>query len=84
MQSAISLSDQLKMFKDYIKKLKKKAGDERSSTILKESLIAVITGSNDVMNTYFGTPLRQPFYNVTSYIDLLLGYASTFVQVILE
>lgn len=80
-QTVLSLSDQLELFKDYITKLKKIAGEERSSTILREGLVTVFTGSNDITNTYFLTPLRQSHYDVPSYIDLLLSYASTFVQV---
>ncbi|KAI3464803.1 hypothetical protein Pfo_021466 [Paulownia fortunei] len=80
LSSVLSLSDQLELFKDYIAKLKQIAGEERSSEILRESLIAVVAGSNDITNTYFGTPLRQSHYDVPSYIELLLSYASSFVQ----
>ncbi|KAL7155015.1 hypothetical protein ABFS83_03G045000 [Erythranthe nasuta] len=74
----LSLSDQLEMFKDYIVRLKKIVGDERSSAILKESIIAVSSGSNDIWNTY--SNVRQFQYDVPSYTDLLVRYASTFVQ----
>ncbi|KAI3464802.1 hypothetical protein Pfo_021465 [Paulownia fortunei] len=78
--SVLSLSDQLELFKDYITRLKKVAGEEKTSKILRESLIAVVTGSNDITNTYFGTPLRQSHYDVPSYTELLVSYASSFVQ----
>ncbi|KAL7155519.1 hypothetical protein ABFS83_03G080100 [Erythranthe nasuta] len=74
----LSLSDQLEMFKDYIVRLKKIVGDERSSAILKESIVAVSSGSNDIWNTY--SNVRQFQYDVPSYTDLLVRYASTFVQ----
>ncbi|KAL9172841.1 hypothetical protein ABFS82_03G073300 [Erythranthe guttata] len=77
--SVFSLSDQLEMFKEYIAKLKKIAGEEKSSAILRESIIAVATGSNDILNTYFLTPRRFQ-YDVPSYTDLLVSYASSFVQ----
>ncbi|KAL0360517.1 UNVERIFIED_CONTAM: GDSL esterase/lipase EXL1 [Sesamum radiatum] len=78
--SVLSLTDQLALFKDYITKLKKIAGEERSSKILQESLVIVVAGSNDITNTYFGTPLRQSHYDVPSYTELLVSYASSFVQ----
>ncbi|KAI3464804.1 hypothetical protein Pfo_021467 [Paulownia fortunei] len=78
--SVLSLSDQLEMFKDYIRKLEQIVGYERTSTILSESLIVVVAGSNDITNTYFGTPLRKSHYDVSSYTDLLVSYASSFMQ----
>ncbi|KAL7155520.1 hypothetical protein ABFS83_03G080200 [Erythranthe nasuta] len=68
------------MFEEYIVKLKKIAGEEKSSAILRESIIAVATGSNDILNTYFLTPSRRFQYDVSSYTDLLVSYASSFVQ----
>ncbi|KAK4429411.1 GDSL esterase/lipase EXL1 [Sesamum alatum] len=78
--SVLSLMDQLALFKDYITKLKSIAGEERSSKILQECLVVVVAGSNDVTNTYFGTPLRRSHYDVPSYTELLVSYASSFVQ----
>lgn len=82
MQSVLSLSDQLEMFNDYIMKLKQIAGEDRTSTILSDSLYILVTGSNDITNTYYGTSLRKASYDITSYADLLVSYASIFVQVI--
>lgn len=81
MQLVLSLSDQLNLFKEYKAKLKKIAGEETTATILKESLFAVVTGSNDITNTFYATSLRRFEYDLSSYIDLLVSYASTFVQV---
>ncbi|KAK6140390.1 hypothetical protein DH2020_025874 [Rehmannia glutinosa] len=79
-QSVLSLMDQLELFKNYTTKLKKIAGDKRSSEILRESLIAVAMGSNDIATTYLLTHLRQLQYDVTSYTELIVSYASSFVQ----
>ncbi|KAL0360518.1 UNVERIFIED_CONTAM: GDSL esterase/lipase EXL3 [Sesamum radiatum] len=78
--SVLSLSDQLRMFKDYTMKLELIAGHERTLTISQEGLFIVVAGSNDITNTYFGTPLRKSHYDVSSYTDLLVAYASNFVQ----
>ncbi|ONI32334.1 hypothetical protein PRUPE_1G361900 [Prunus persica] len=75
-----SLSDQLKQFKEYIKKLKAIAGEERANFIISNSLIFVVAGTNDISNTYFLTGLRKLEYDVPSYTDLMLNYASVFVK----
>ncbi|EYU38777.1 hypothetical protein ABFS82_03G072800 [Erythranthe guttata] len=80
LSSVLSFSDQLELFKEYISKLNKIAGDEKSSAILRESLFLVDGGNNDFLITYFGTLLRKFQYDVPSYIDLLVSHASTFVQ----
>lgn len=80
-QSVKSLSDQLELFKGYMEKVKKIGGEQTLSKLLNESLVAVVTGSNDISNTYFITPFRRLHYDVPSYTDLLVSYASSFVQV---
>lgn len=60
-------------------KLKNFAGEERSKMILSNSLYVSVTGSNDITNTY---PFRQSQYDVSSYTDLMVGYGSSFIQVI--
>ncbi|EYU17581.1 hypothetical protein ABFS82_03G073500 [Erythranthe guttata] len=77
--SVFSLSDQLEMFEEYIIKLKKIAGDEKSSYILRESLFVVVSGSNDIWNSFFNN-LRQFQYDVPSYTDLLVSHVSSFAQ----
>ncbi|KAH7850121.1 hypothetical protein Vadar_028209 [Vaccinium darrowii] len=78
--SVISLSDQLELFKEYLAKLKGVVGDERTSTILANSLYVLVAGANDITNTYFSNPLRRLHFDVPSYTDLLVTSASNFVQ----
>ncbi|KAL8524162.1 hypothetical protein ACS0TY_013939 [Phlomoides rotata] len=80
----LSLLDQIEMFKDYIAKLEQIVGLERTSALLSESLFIVVSGSNDITNTYFGMPVRKTQYDVTSYADLLVSYASIFVKELYE
>ncbi|KAK6161786.1 hypothetical protein DH2020_005167 [Rehmannia glutinosa] len=63
-QSVFSLTDQLEMFKNYTTKLKKIAGDKRSSEILRGKFNCSV----------------QLQYDVASYTELLVSYASSFVQ----
>ncbi|XP_043713074.1 GDSL esterase/lipase EXL3-like [Telopea speciosissima] len=78
--SVLSLSDQLNLFKEYMGKLKVITGEERTRSIIAESLYAICTGSDDIANTYFSTPFRNMNYNVPAYTDLMLTSASRFIQ----
>lgn len=75
----ISLSQQLEHFKDYIRKLKRLVGEEKSQFILKNSVFMVLTGNNDLFG-YFDIPLRRLQYDIQSYTDFLVNLASSFVQ----
>ncbi|XP_074375322.1 GDSL esterase/lipase EXL3-like [Apium graveolens] len=78
--SVVSLPDQLKMFKEYITKLKAFVGEERTGFILANSIFVVVAGSDDFANTYFTIGSRRLQYDVPSYADLVVNYASTFIQ----
>ncbi|XP_057766108.1 GDSL esterase/lipase EXL3-like [Salvia miltiorrhiza] len=78
--SAISLSDQLKYFKEYIGKLKAAVGEDKSKYILSNSLYLVVAGSDDLANTYFTIGLRRIQYDIASYTDLMVSSASSFIH----
>ncbi|XP_042500796.1 GDSL esterase/lipase At3g14820-like [Macadamia integrifolia] len=78
--TAMPLKAQFKMFEDYVEKVKSGIGEEKSRRIVSESLYVVCTGTNDISTTYFPTPLRKLHYNISSYTDLMLQFASTFIQ----
>ncbi|XP_042509635.1 GDSL esterase/lipase EXL3-like isoform X2 [Macadamia integrifolia] len=77
--SVLSLSDQLKLFEKYKEKLMMIAGEERTRTIITKSSYMLCAGSDDIANTYFPTPFRKN-YDIPSYTDLMLRYASSFIQ----
>ncbi|TMW99384.1 hypothetical protein EJD97_002633 [Solanum chilense] len=76
----ISLDGQVILFKEYIVKLTELVGEDRKNEILANSLFMLVTGANDITNTYFGMPIRKSYYDVPSYADLLVNFASSFVQ----
>ncbi|KAJ8443591.1 hypothetical protein Cgig2_019573 [Carnegiea gigantea] len=78
--NALSLADQLKLFKEYINKLKATVGENRTSEIVSQSVYLVCAGSNDITNTYFVLPIRRWTYNVPAYTDMMVNWASTFIQ----
>ncbi|XP_059439781.1 GDSL esterase/lipase EXL3-like isoform X2 [Corylus avellana] len=78
--SVLSLSDQVEMFKDYIKKIKTAVGEDRTATLLSKGIFIVCTGSDDIANTYFSTPSRSAHYDIPGYIDLMVTSAASFFQ----
>jgi len=82
-QNALSLADQLKLFKEYVNKLKATVGENRTSEIVSQSVYLVCGGSNDITNTYFVLPIRRWTYNVPAYTDMMVNWASIFIQVII-
>ncbi|KAF3440165.1 hypothetical protein FNV43_RR18444 [Rhamnella rubrinervis] len=78
--SVLSLSDQLKLFKEYKAKLMAAVGETKTESIVSKSVYLLCTGSNDITNTYFSTPFRRPHYDVPAYTDLMLQSATTFLQ----
>lgn len=72
------------MFREYIGKLKGIVGEERANFILANAVALVVSGSDDIANTYFTTRVRQLHYDVPSYTDLMANSASDFIQVYTE
>ncbi|KAL2907190.1 GDSL esterase/lipase EXL3, partial [Bienertia sinuspersici] len=79
-KNALSLEDQLALFKEYINKLKAAVGENTTSTIISESLYLISSGSNDITNNYFASPTAQLQYNISTYTGLMVNWASSFVQ----
>ncbi|KAF2312435.1 hypothetical protein GH714_034675 [Hevea brasiliensis] len=77
---AFSLSDQIDQFKDYIKKINSAVGEEGSAAMVSKSVFIISIGSNDILNTYYSTPLRHFHYTIDSYADFLASSASSFIQ----
>ena len=75
-KSVISLPDQLRMFKDYIGKLNATVGAEQTNFILANSLFFLVAGSNDIANTYYLSHAREIMYDISSYTDLMIKFAS--------
>ncbi|CAJ2675780.1 unnamed protein product [Trifolium pratense] len=82
--SAISLSGQLELFKEYIGKLRVLVGEERTNFILANSVFLVVFGTNDISNSYFLSRIRQVQYDFPSYADFMVNSASNFLKEIYE
>ncbi|XP_037431329.1 GDSL esterase/lipase EXL3-like [Triticum dicoccoides] len=81
--SAISMTDQLRMFDDYKQKVRAAAGDAALSDILAKGIFVVCTGSNDVTNTYFTLRARSS-YSHASYASFVVAHAAAFLDGLLS
>ncbi|XP_027916018.1 GDSL esterase/lipase EXL3-like [Vigna unguiculata] len=78
--SVMSLSDQLVMFKEYIKKINDAVGGNRTTHIVSKSVYIICIGSDDIANTYTQSPFRRAEYDIPSYTDLMASEASKFLE----
>ncbi|WCJ24043.1 GDSL esterase/lipase At1g23500 [Euphorbia peplus] len=78
-QSVLTVSNQLNMFREYISKLKTQVGEERSNSIISNAFFLISLGNNDIAFTYYSAHLR-PQYDIASYTTLLVNLASDFVN----
>ncbi|KAI4313314.1 hypothetical protein L6164_026304 [Bauhinia variegata] len=82
--AVLSLSNQEDLFKEYIGKLKGVVGEDRTKFIIGNSVFFVVTGSDDLANTYFLSRVRQLHYDIPSYTDLMVNSATSFLQEIYQ
>lgn len=82
-QSVLNMTDQLNLFKEYKEKLKTIAGEERAADIVARSMYLIVTGTDDIANTYFTAQIRKLQYDLPSYINFVVQQASSFYQVVL-
>ncbi|CAL4942029.1 unnamed protein product [Urochloa decumbens] len=78
-QSVLTMDNQLDLFKEYKSKLARIAGAARAGEIVRTSQYMVVTGTDDLANTYFTTPFRRD-YDLESYIAFVVRCASEFVK----
>lgn len=80
-QNALALEDQLKLFREYVNKLKVAVGENATSNIISQSVYLLCAGSNDITNTYYSLPSTRLHYDISTYTTLMVGWASSFIQV---
>ncbi|XP_078173680.1 GDSL esterase/lipase EXL3-like [Carex rostrata] len=79
LMQVLTMDDQLKLFKEYKQKIRAIAGEKIAEEIISKSYYLIITGADDLANTYFTTPFRSN-YDLSSYIQLVVRFASKFYQ----
>ncbi|CAN1286265.1 GDSL esterase/lipase APG [Linum perenne] len=78
---AITLPQQLELFKEYKGKLAKAAGANRSATIISDSLYILSAGSSDFLQNYYVNPLLNKVYTPDQYGSFLIPSFTSFVKV---
>ncbi|KAI3922593.1 hypothetical protein MKX01_006282 [Papaver californicum] len=76
---ALSLEQQMDLFKEYMAKVTAIGGEAKAKGILSESVYLVVAGSDDLANTYFLSKLRNT-YDIPAYTDFMVEGASSFIQ----
>ncbi|CAN0871947.1 GDSL esterase/lipase At5g42170 [Linum grandiflorum] len=67
---AISIPNQLKLFEQYMARLRGLVGEQRSTYIVKESLYLISSGNNDILVTY--SIIKHNKYDMASYATFLV------------
>ncbi|XP_066378721.1 GDSL esterase/lipase APG-like [Miscanthus floridulus] len=80
MYDAITLTQQLKYYKEYQSKLAAVAGHAKARAILADALYVVSTGTGDFLQNYYHNASLSRRYNVDQYCDLLVGIFSGFAD----
>ncbi|CAO2825641.1 unnamed protein product [Amaranthus hypochondriacus] len=80
MQKAISLSQQLELYKEYQEKLSKVGGSSKAKSIIKDALYLVSFGSSDWVQNYYVNPWINKLYSSDQYSSYLVGIFSSFIQ----
>ncbi|KAI3960649.1 hypothetical protein MKX01_003823, partial [Papaver californicum] len=77
--SVIGLARQMEYFKEYLAKIEAVGGEERTKSVISESVYLLVAGSDDLANTYFTSKLRSN-YDVPAYTDLMVQGATDILQ----
>ncbi|KAF3322130.1 GDSL esterase/lipase EXL3 [Carex littledalei] len=80
----LSMPEQLQKFKEYQGKVRTIIGEKKAAELFSQSVYGIIAGSDDVANTYFTTPFRIAQYDYSSYANLMLKGASSFVEQLIQ
>ncbi|XP_057519661.1 GDSL esterase/lipase APG-like [Amaranthus tricolor] len=80
LSKAISLSQQLELYKEYQGKLAKVGGSSKAKSIIKDALYLVSFGSSDWIQNYYVNPLINKLYSPDQYSSYLIGIFSSFIQ----
>ncbi|CAL1355526.1 unnamed protein product [Linum trigynum] len=74
------LSQQLREFNDYVNKVKEMIGEEAMAKLLAKSIVIISLCSNDIVQAYFNSHIRELQYDFSTYADILVKSATTFLM----
>ncbi|GAB4824323.1 hypothetical protein Ancab_007211 [Ancistrocladus abbreviatus] len=80
----IPMLKQLKYFRKYIERLQGIVGLKKAKEIIKNALVIVSAGSNDLIISFHDSPVRSSQFNVSQYQDVVLRSFQNFVEELLK
>ncbi|KAK1570663.1 hypothetical protein Q3G72_005420 [Acer saccharum] len=81
---AITVYKQIKLFRDYIRRIKGIVGEEKAKKIISGSLVVISAGTNDFIFSFYDIPTRRLAFSVGRYQDFLLDRLQSFVKELYE
>ena len=77
----IPISTQIKLFKNYITRLKGVVGEEKAFNIIHGSIVSISAGTNDFGISFYNFPIRSQQFTINQYQNFLLEKLKDFVKV---
>ncbi|KAG8380867.1 hypothetical protein BUALT_Bualt06G0061100 [Buddleja alternifolia] len=68
----MSMSTQLRNFQQALQRMRRTAGVSETGRVVENALFMIAAGTNDMMDNFYGVPLRR-MYSLSGYQDMLLG-----------
>lgn len=81
LQHAISLSQQMRYYKEYQSKLAAVTGKRKAAFIIKEALHLACFGTADFLQNYYVNPKINKIYTPHQYSTYLVGKYTRFIKV---
>ncbi|XP_059276472.1 GDSL esterase/lipase At2g24560-like [Lycium ferocissimum] len=78
--STISMTKQLRYFKEYLEKIKGVVGEIEAERIVKSALVIISCGTNDFIFNFYDVPTRRIQFSMSEYQDFLLDKLQFFVK----
>ncbi|KFK44140.1 hypothetical protein AALP_AA1G220300 [Arabis alpina] len=75
-----SMLKQLTWFQQYIERVKRLVGQEKTDHLLTKGLAVVVAGSNDLFITYYGQGAQWLIYDVDHFTSMMATSAASFVM----
>ncbi|KAJ4916236.1 GDSL-like Lipase/Acylhydrolase superfamily protein [Raphanus sativus] len=75
-----SLLEQLTYFEQYIARVKRSLGKDKTDHLLAKGLAIVVAGNNDLLITYYGQGAQSLIYDIHNFTSMMANSAASFVM----
>lgn len=73
--------EQLTYFEQYIARVKRSLGKDKTDHLLAKGLAIVVAGNNDLLITYYGQGAQSLIYDIHNFTSMMANSAASFVMV---